>query len=769
MNTDISTKELTLDPSGEGTTFDVVVINDSQFMSSFQLEISAAGVESDRQWLWYQVTPEVCSKKPPGDQTKFQVKVLRSPIPGFVGLVNLTVKVFSLELGKEERHILRLNVMQGLGECPFRVELPTSHIQTLPNNEVEILVGIHNNSQKAIALILSVISPKREWLLLDNQTPLNLPPQQSQNYSFTCKVPEILQALAGVYPFTIRCVSANHNSPVGAGSSLSQLNARTTTEASCTGSIEVLPTGTLEFDAFPKQQRQPALRPWLPQWGIDPAVYQLEFTNNSNYPQGGTVEIINNPQTQDPIINEFSIIPEQVSLEPGEIQTVELLAYSKRPWWGLGRTQTIEVGWEGKVGAGSLAVRPTGELTDPLQRLETKISPRVGGIDELTTTRPSEDYGSDSEHPQPLPILELRLLPIIPRWLQVAIALLILGGIWWFLYAAFRLNYHTAPVNVVRFNGLGDMAISTSNDQTLRGWRVQGNRLRHNGWLRNLGKAGRTGLYRPVDNDQVAVGLENGEIQIWDLLRSTDSPRRSLSYRRDDRVMALAYSQNSQYLFSAHGSGLILQWYVGPTVNLTNVEEPQLIQEFDFAIYDIAPVGPRQETLAIAGRYNQLVLWDTTGGNEGLRTVPYPAGGQDEYITSLATAADQPFLLATADDRGSISLWNLRECLTNQSATCQIIDQWQAHGGQPIRSLALTANGCYLASTGDDGEVMLWPLQRSGERSTQHLAGEAIARSRYPKNSLDMIAIGSYLHMITGSRDHQVNLHRIQQPATLCN
>ncbi|XDE64046.1 hypothetical protein AB3M80_09115 [Arthrospira platensis BEA 1257B] len=72
MNTDISTKELTLDPSGEGTTFDVVVINDSQFMSSFQLEISAAGVESDRQWLWYQVTPEVCSKKPPGTKPSFR-------------------------------------------------------------------------------------------------------------------------------------------------------------------------------------------------------------------------------------------------------------------------------------------------------------------------------------------------------------------------------------------------------------------------------------------------------------------------------------------------------------------------------------------------------------------------------------------------------------------------------------------------------------------------------------------------------------------------
>ncbi|TVU54169.1 MAG: hypothetical protein EA414_08125 [Arthrospira sp. PLM2.Bin9] len=750
MKTDISTKDLTLYPGGKDTTFDVVVINDSDRMSSFQLEISAAGVESDREWLWYTVTPQ-SANKPPGDKTEFHVKVLRSPIPGFVGLVNLTVKVFSLELMTEERHILRLNIIESVSECPFRVELPTKPIQTLPNSQVEIAFSIHNNSQKAIAVTLSVHSSKREWFLFDNQTTFNLPPQQSQNYSFTCKVPEMHAAVAGVYPFTVIGQYRNQNSPP------------------TRGHIEVLPTGNVDFDAFPKRQLVPARRPWLPQWGIEPPVYQLEFTNNSNYSQGRTAEILeittptfnNYPKVGGDIEprdgeNEFSIYPEQVNLAPGETQTLELIAYSKRPWLGIGKTQTITV---------------KEAVVSPL----TPVSRALGGLSKETTISPiADDLPLTDEHTahseqKGLQILELRLLPIIPRWLQVAIALLILGGIWWFLYAAFRLNYHAASVNVVRFNGLGDMAISTSNDQTLRGWRVRGNRLQPMGLLGNLGKAGRTGLYRPVDNNQVAVGLENGEIQIWDLLNLADSPRRSLSYRRDDRVMALAYSQNSQYLFSGHGSGLILQWYLGPTLNLTNVEEPQLIQEFDFAIYDIAPVGARQETLAIAGRYNQLVLWDTTGGNQGLRTVPYPAGGQDEYITSLATAADKPFLLATADDRGSISLWNLRECLTNQSATCQIIDQWQAHQGQPIRSLALTANGCYLASTGDDGEVMLWLLNSTGERSTQNMGGEAIARSPSPKSSLDIIAIDSYLRIITGGRDHQVRLHRIQQPPTPCN
>ena len=389
----------------------------------------------------------------------------------------------------------------------------------------------------------------------------------------------------------------------------------------------------------------------------------------------------------------------------------------------------------------------------------------------VNTPLPVWDEASREDNPQiyfqnPVQKLELELKPIIPTWLQVVLAFLFLGLLWWIWYFQARLNYHTGAVNSVEFNGLGNRVISVSNDQTLRRWRVKGKKIHPLGLLGDLGKAGRTNHYRPVDNNRVAVGLENGEIQIWDLLSGSEQPAVSLSSRRDDRVMDLVFTKDSQYLFSAHGSGLLLQWLVGPTGELVSASDPQRLQEFDFAIYDLALVSPQQTTIAIAGRYNQLVLWDWQ--SDRLQAVPYRTGGQDEYITSLATAEEKPFFLATADDQGYISLWSLRDCLQNQDIACKVLERWQAHDNQPIRSLALTDDGCYLASTGDNGQVMLWSLQRSGERSTQNLAGEEIIKLRSPLNTLDLIAIKSDLLIVTGGDDRQVRLRRIKRPSSSC-
>ncbi len=729
MNTEISTKELTLEPGESPTTVEVVVINTSDRFASFQLQLFAAGVESVQSQAgkennpldWYTVTPEICTKKPPGDQTHFKVTLLRSPIPGFIGLVNLTVKVFSLELGSEERHILRLHVTKSAGESPFQLDLPQNPTQTFPSTEVEIPVRLYNSSPKAIAVAVSCLSPKREWFMLETQT-LKLPNNQWTDFSLLCRVPDLTVAVAQAYPFTLNVTAVNQ------------------TPAQIQGTLDVLPIGVVELEASPKYHRLPQHRPWLPQFRIASVIYQLEFSNRSNLPQQVKAEILKHRRQKDRQLRQLAILPEQIRLEQGDTQILELSANAQRPWLGPGRTEIIEVAGQ---------------------------STALGATEKL----PVWEDSTSEENPQiyfkdPLQNLELKLLPIIPRWLQLLLAFLILGLFWGLWYFQVRLNYHTGPVNSVEFNGLGNRVISASNDQSLRGWRIKGKKIQPMGLLGDLGKAGRTNRYRPVNNNRVAVGLENGEIQIWNLLSGSKQPARSLSYRRDDRVMDLAFTKDSQFLFSAHGSGLLLQWLIGPTTELVNVNQPQRLQELDFAIYDLAFVGLQEKTIAIAGRYNQLVLWDWE--SDRLQAVPYQTGGQDEYITSLATAEEKPFFLATADDRGYISLWNLRNCLQDEGVPCNILEQWQVTDSQPIRSLALTDDGCYLASTGDDGKVTLWNLQRSGERSTQNLSGQVIVQLQSSLNSVDLIAIKSDLVIVTGGDDYQVRLHRIQRPTSSC-
>ncbi|MGK7927793.1 MAG: hypothetical protein AB4290_21580, partial [Spirulina sp.] len=105
--------ELVFKPGDKPASFAITAVNHSDRCAGFQIEVTAAGVDnaSDRR-NWYTISPEVSTKNPPGDSTKFQVTIIDTPIPGFVGLMNLTVRIFSLDLPDEEREILRLNVEQ---------------------------------------------------------------------------------------------------------------------------------------------------------------------------------------------------------------------------------------------------------------------------------------------------------------------------------------------------------------------------------------------------------------------------------------------------------------------------------------------------------------------------------------------------------------------------------------------------------------------------------------------------------------------------------
>jgi WD40 repeat protein len=132
-----------------------------------------------------------------------------------------------------------------------------------------------------------------------------------------------------------------------------------------------------------------------------------------------------------------------------------------------------------------------------------------------------------------------------------------------------------------------------------------------------------------------------------------------------------------------------------------------------------------------------------------------PIIGQYNYINSL-TVNENNSLMVTADNRGFITTWNLdklRQCVQRQqNSTTKLnreqqiqhhseisdrkperdsfgnkfedlecggdvrIQQWQTgQDGQSVRSVALSADGCYLATAGDDGRVALWLMTTNGQ------------------------------------------------------
>jgi WD40 repeat protein len=182
--------------------------------------------------------------------------------------------------------------------------------------------------------------------------------------------------------------------------------------------------------------------------------------------------------------------------------------------------------------------------------------------------------------------------------------------------------------------------------------------------------------------------------------------------------------------------------------------QPSQSKKFDFAINSIALVGQDDNTLAIAGRYNQLVLWNWV--NNTVKTLPYPnVGGQDDYIQSIAVPERKRNLLATADNQGYMSVWDLSTCLQSDRP-CQLVEGWNnAHNGKPVRSIAFSSQGCYLVSGGDDGQTKLWALTQNGKR-TSDLNGKILATSRSPVSAVDIHLSANEVLTLSGTTEGRV-------------
>lgn len=700
ISINVSAQVLKFRPDGLPATFEVTVTNDSDRFASFQLEVVAAGADTNPGFRWYTLSPEVSSKKPPGDTTRFFVTITDTPVPGFAGMMNLTVRVFSLELRDEERQVLRLYVQEGTGTKPLKLDLPVKKFQVAPGGQVDIPVRLLNPNQQTTDVILNCLGIEPSWLLKGAEQRFQLDPGEQTEVTFTCQPPSaIAQAPSQVYPFTLE--ATHHKGTV----------------AREQGTLEVLPTGYIDFSCTPELHTIPAKGSKQLTRRPEPVNYELQFENASNLSSFVSVQI----QGKDAAKCNLEVIPPETELRPAETSKALLLVSKQRPRWGIREKLLLEV---------------TAILSD--RRL---------------------DLRNDTQ------TLELHVLPVIPFWLQV------LGGLLFLLLLLLLVRPfegHTSAVSSVRFNGLADRVISGSADQTIRRWSVRGNKLKPMGVMARIGKAVRVVRFKPVNNDIIAAGLENGEIQLWDMLSNSPEPLESFFNEKDDRVMDLEFTKDSRYLFSSHGSGLILAWEMERSLSdLTSPRKLPLAKlKSDFAVYDLAVVGTGSGNLAVGGRYNRLVVWNMTSNQ--IRRVPYRPGGKDDYIQSLAIAGDRPNLMATADNQGYITLWDMRQCLLKDTP-CEILDEWSTgHSGKPVRSVSLSKDGCYLASAGDDGQEILWPLTAQGKRDLKFHKGTKLSQFSTKINDVNLILRGDDILVVSGSDDSRVRLRNIKKSNTGC-
>jgi WD40 repeat protein len=753
--------------------FDVIVVNHSDKFASFQLELSTPVLDENSQVKWYKVEPEICAKKPPGSETKFHVIITQSPIAAYDTKIDLKLKAFSVEdISLSASQHLSLNIKKPLR--PLRLEVPITKLKLIPESSVEIPVLVYNLSPEFCEIILTagISDSKGSWLIDGNERKLLIESGKYEKANFKVLAPRDT-SISKDYKLTIK-VESN----------------RSLYTARKNVTLNLIPSGNIAFYCGIKQKVIPNRRPVA----RNIVAYELGISNNSNLVQQINLNVPENTYKN----CEFKV-PETVELTPGESRTdVQLLAKGKRPWWG-GKRQIF---FETSANV-THSQEPNGESTVDITDIAVVPNTHV---------------------------LELQILPIIPLWLQIFAGLIPFAFLAYWLMQAPTKIMHTASVNSVRFFGNGSLVFSGSSDRTIRKWQIEDGAwhlntpyLEHKNAIadeKDIAKAVRVIRPNPNDSkDEIAIGLENGEVKLWDIATNKEKSLQETNAKsqKDNRVFDLAYTQNARFLFSGHGDGTVKTWSM-ETLKQTSVGVKVPFTISALALDDSQAGYP---LLIIAGRYNQIVVWDMNA--KTIYKLPYtykqdqtssnnsfsPVIGQHHYITSLATGNN---VLASADNQGYITLWDMekiRSCIakpspikaeTNKNSnsvsntkdtkngkktelktpdklgnTTKILPcnlkytQWRdGHDRQPVRSVSLTQDGKYLASGGDDGRAILWELGRDteDERSLKIIT-EKPKPQKYQIdslgikiNSIDIKTLPDKLLITTGDDEKHVRICR---------
>ncbi|OKH50485.1 hypothetical protein NIES2101_19330 [Calothrix sp. HK-06] len=510
-----------------------------------------------------------------------------------------------------------------------------------------------------------------------------------------------------------------------------QATSRDSYSNSTQGLLEVLPVGFVEFKATPSQLTIPRRGWWIPDWKSNSATFDLLFKNVSNLQQQVDIQLQGANYRQ----CSSKLFPEYAELPLGQTTNVKLQVKTKRPW----------VGWLKTLRFDAKAI-----LSDQ----------RLGGADPTTQA------------------LELKVLPILPLWLQLAlIALLLL-----LLSLLFKpeLVAHTDSINVVRFSADALSAVSGSNDSTVRRWRVNGSKLDPEGESQTQKVKGILGetkgevfslRFDPHKNNRVAAGMKNSVIQLWNVAKREKEAELKLPdfLGKTDKVFDLVFTQNDKrYLISGYPNRKVLVW-VRDSATEEFQPQPQRIINIDYDVYSMA-LSRDDKTLAVAGNFKSLTLLDLNKLNtlpqqnnnltkDDLVKLNLSKGkfsvaddnigyGSNDRIFSVAFSPQNSNLLATADSDGYITILDYQCQNSTKPDQQQVLHQkqcerarWQVSSGA-VRSIAFTSDGKKLVSAGDDGRVLVWQLTSEGKLSTEAVKGKQIAKRDHLINSIDINSQG---------------------------
>jgi WD40 repeat protein len=227
------------------------------------------------------------------------------------------------------------------------------------------------------------------------------------------------------------------------------------------------------------------------------------------------------------------------------------------------------------------------------------------------------------------------------------------------------------------------------------------------------------------DGSLMASGDRGGQVNLWNLADGTlqrsitadDSPIWSLAFTPDGRTLVTASDRRVQSWDPATGTlrhalpnpgGSITRATLSPDgtlvaaassdgrVRLWDLGKAALVRELvvdDDVVWTVA-FSPNGRDLATGTSDEVVAVWDVATGRQRIALTGHAGGATDvAYLADGAT-------LVAVDRRGQLHLWDA-------TSGRRLAAAWPAHGSASWR-IAVHPDGEQFATTGDDGQVMIW-------------------------------------------------------------
>lgn len=272
---------------------------------------------------------------------------------------------------------------------------------------------------------------------------------------------------------------------------------------------------------------------------------------------------------------------------------------------------------------------------------------------------------------------------------------------------------HEGSITAIALSADGAMLASGSRDQSIKLWALYTGKLIHSFEGRSLwNPEGHSAPVRSLaftaDGQRLVSGAADGSVRLWDVVRCRGLGQLPVqSWGVTAIALGSQPASSQEHLAIGSEDGTLQLW------DLENRQPWATVRGSPFAVLQFSQDG----RLLVGGGDRTVRLWQVTDPPptlqlcNTLKAVPQRANPMDT-VQAIALSQDRQWLVTAAGQM--LRLWNVEQGRCSQTIL--------AHRA-PIHGVALSANGQFLASGGEDSLIQLgrWDEERQCFQSAGRL------------------------------------------------